>query len=727
METSTQTSNYDDPAIAQQAANMTKAIFQHESGTNYNQGLDGSVGGDAGTSKGAGQWQAATWKGQAQDVLGDANAPMTKENQSVVAQGTIRKLIAQGKDAAQIAAIWNSGNDKNWQDKVGVTTINGQQIKYNVPKYVKDVTDLYQQYKGQSGSQNPSPGAQDTPQSGLTPADQQSAQSTGASFPSKESDVGTGLLQGDVGGAVSNIANTLPKAIGNLPSSFAHLGGGLLSAVMHPIKTVEGVGSAIAGGAENLVGANKGNPDSNQQTANAVGKAFIDRYGSIENAQRSAINDPAGVGADILAILQGGAAGIDKLAGTTGTDIAANTAKQGFENFGQTGLNTMPKVGEGATTGLLNKGLSAVASPVVSGVKAVASAPFKLAGQTLGLQTGVKGDVISQGLNASAQGGEANQAFLDGLRGNTTPDQLVEQAHGALDEVVANRSAEYQKMLGSLGQDKTTYDISPIYKSVDQQLNNFKIGVADDGSLDFSRSKFALDTSAQRDIENLYKYVKSYGGQAGDRTALGVDNLKQVLGGYWSPNSDYRAFVQGVKSTTRDVLNDAPGYTPAMEKYSEMTDNIKTIQKSLSLGDTASAETTFKKLTSALRNNDFRKAVLQSLDDATGGQLTSGVAGQQMSTIMPRGLAPFVEGGIGGVLGMTAGASGILPILAMMMTSSPRLVGEFIHALGVGMRGTNAVMGLLNKAATPATIGAGLLNRIGSQSTAQSPNSSIKQ
>lgn len=143
---STQASNLNDPVIAQQAKNLTKAIFQHESKMNYN------AVGDAGTSHGAGQWQAPTWKAQAQDILGDANAAMTPDNQSVVAQGTIRKLISQGKNAAQIAAIWNSGSDTGWENKVGTTTINGQQIHYNVPQYVKDVTDLYQQNKAQSGS-----------------------------------------------------------------------------------------------------------------------------------------------------------------------------------------------------------------------------------------------------------------------------------------------------------------------------------------------------------------------------------------------------------------------------------------------------------------------------------------------------------------------------------------------------------------------------------------------
>lgn len=151
MEPSTPTSNqYDDPVVAQQAKNMTKAIFQHESGTNYN------IKGDAGTSSGAGQWQGATWKAEAQDVLGDANAPMTPANQSVVAQGTIRKWIKEGLNGAQIAAKWNSGSPVGWENKIGNTMINGQKISYNVPKYVKDVTDLYQQFKnGGGGIQDP--------------------------------------------------------------------------------------------------------------------------------------------------------------------------------------------------------------------------------------------------------------------------------------------------------------------------------------------------------------------------------------------------------------------------------------------------------------------------------------------------------------------------------------------------------------------------------------------
>lgn len=132
---------------------LSKAIFQHESGGDFN------AVGDAGTSHGAGQWQAPTWKAQAHDVLGDENAPMTPGNQKAVIQVSIAKDKASGLNPAQIAAKWNSGHPDGWENKIGTTTINGQQIHYDVPAYVKAVTDLYQQNKGQSGkgAYNPNP------------------------------------------------------------------------------------------------------------------------------------------------------------------------------------------------------------------------------------------------------------------------------------------------------------------------------------------------------------------------------------------------------------------------------------------------------------------------------------------------------------------------------------------------------------------------------------------
>lgn len=136
-----------------QALALTKAIRQKESGGNY------KAVGDAGTSTGAYQFQPATWKGYAKDILGDSNAPMTEENQNAVTYGKIKQWKDSGLGPAEIAGKWNSGSEKGWENKVGTTTINGQKIKYNTPQYAKDVVDIFKQkyneVSAKYGSQQP--------------------------------------------------------------------------------------------------------------------------------------------------------------------------------------------------------------------------------------------------------------------------------------------------------------------------------------------------------------------------------------------------------------------------------------------------------------------------------------------------------------------------------------------------------------------------------------------
>lgn len=125
----------------QDVINLAKAIRQKESGGNFD------AVGDNGTSRGAYQWQESTWKQHAKEVLGDENAQMTPSNQNAVAYAVMKKDKDNGLNPAQIAAKWNSGSPYNWENKIGYNSRVG--VNYNVPKYVKDVTDLYQQMKSQ--------------------------------------------------------------------------------------------------------------------------------------------------------------------------------------------------------------------------------------------------------------------------------------------------------------------------------------------------------------------------------------------------------------------------------------------------------------------------------------------------------------------------------------------------------------------------------------------------
>ncbi len=125
----------------QDAINLAKAIRQTESGGDFN------AKGKSGES-GAYQWTSDTWKKQAQDILGNPNAEMSPSNQNAVAYGSIKKMKDKGLNPAEIAATWNSGSSTGWENKIGT---NSKGVHYDVPKYVKSVTDAYQEIK-QGGS-----------------------------------------------------------------------------------------------------------------------------------------------------------------------------------------------------------------------------------------------------------------------------------------------------------------------------------------------------------------------------------------------------------------------------------------------------------------------------------------------------------------------------------------------------------------------------------------------
>lgn len=142
--------------------------------------------------------------------------------------------------------------------------------------------------------------------------DARSAEETMASFPSKtgEGPVAAGL-----------------KTVGNVPSSFANLGKNVVTAVLNPVQTFGGI-LDFAGGAtrralekvgieppegdlryKEELEATRGRQDA---TFDAIAGALKDRYGSLENAQRTATNDPAGFGSDVLSVLGLGAGALGK-------------------------------------------------------------------------------------------------------------------------------------------------------------------------------------------------------------------------------------------------------------------------------------------------------------------------------------------------------------------------------------------------------------------------------
>lgn len=130
----------------------------------------------------------------------------------------------------------------------------------------------------------------------------------GALFPSKPTD--TPVMAG-------------LKAAGNLPTSIYGLAKGVGEIALHPVKTAQNLGGAVKGGGERLGRAIlsktplaervKQVPTSvDEQKFTALSTALKDRYGSLENLQKTATNDPAGFGLDILTALGAGAGAVGR-------------------------------------------------------------------------------------------------------------------------------------------------------------------------------------------------------------------------------------------------------------------------------------------------------------------------------------------------------------------------------------------------------------------------------
>jgi hypothetical protein len=108
---------------------------------------------------------------------------------------------------------------------------------------------------------------------------------------------------------------SIGKAISNIPSSAYNVGLGAVQPILHPIETLDGFKNlglgllekaGIKTGAEHV------------KYADALGRYFIDRYGSLENLQQTFEQDPVGLASDLLSVFNGGASLAARGAGMLG-------------------------------------------------------------------------------------------------------------------------------------------------------------------------------------------------------------------------------------------------------------------------------------------------------------------------------------------------------------------------------------------------------------------------
>ena len=473
--------------------------------------------------------------------------------------------------------------------------------------------------------------------------------------------------------SVEPIPFSTMKMLANAPGSlYKNTIGGLVEALSNPAQTARGIADVAAGGFYNAmpaivqrgINAIEVNPEAQQraiQTANVVGQDFAKTYGTGEGFKQAAQEDPFRILSDV-SMLAGGAG-----AGLKAANIGAKTTQAG--NVLSTASNVLNPVTQAiATTKAVGKGAETIGKGY------------------LAAKSGVGMEPIEQAIKAGAEG---NQTFLENMRDKVPSLQVLDDAKSNLAQMNADKMKEYRSGMVNIKNDKTVLN----FTGIDNALKNAE-------SMAYYKGK-VKDQTAVNVLEDMRKKVADWKNSdpAEYHTPEGMDALKQTL--YESfgklareEKTAYAAGKQVYDSVKSEIGKQAPTYAQVMKGYSESSDLINEIERTLSLGDKASADTAMRKLQSLMRNNvntnyGQRVSLAQELSKSGGIDLMPALAGQAMNSLTPRGL----QGASNVPTAYLAyGAGGPALAAADVLSSSPRVVGETAYKYG-------QMAGALNKGA----------------------------
>ena len=437
-----------------------------------------------------------------------------------------------------------------------------------------------------------------------------------------------------------------------------------------------------------------------------VADPFIDQeIERIKHPLRTLENEPVQSFLDVLGVASLGAGGAIK--GVSGARKAATSARKAGStktaNILEGTANVVEKVSEKTLKRIaqMEPGNAAVAL-----AKFMKNAPGEFAATALGTTTGAG----RRAFKTAARGGES---FKKALRGEISGDVIVDAAAQSLVQMKDIRRTEYLNKLSQLN--KADTPLPNAKRVVDNELRNLlndnKITLKADGKLDFGPR--VKDPLQQVQIQGIVDDLLEYGDEPHHLTVIGLDDLKAGLSDRGAGGIS-EVFSSRLRDTITKELGDAiPEYRSMVREYAKATDLIKDIEKSFSLGGKSGSDTILKKLTrSAKDNEEFRRALLQKMDEVSGENIVELASGNLLSEIAPRGL---VGRGVAGLEFFNFVTAADPTFLALMLTSSPRVMSEFVTAFSPIFKahdvvaGSKVMKGLskAQKATTGARIGVG--------------------
>jgi len=460
----------------------------------------------------------------------------------------------------------------------------------------------------------------------------------------------------------------LSQAISNIPSSAAQLVSDVTMPFRHPIQTAQSLAS-LGRGIYQLATPGE---QADEASAKAVGKFFADRYGTFEGFKRSFAEDPLGIVSDISAVLTGGAglaAKIPSIAGKATTVIS------------RVGNAIDPILGAGKAVSATTRAVGKAAAPV------------------LGLTTGAGADAVRTAFEAGSGSAATQRLFLDNLRGDVSPAEVVPKAIDAFKDLGTQRKGDYRTNKAALKLDATPVDFSKVLEKIKAFEASKKY-----------KNVSELSVKAQKKLREIKKIVAEWKRNPELHTAQGMDILKRRIDAEYPTGlevGDAGMVVSEIRNSVRaQIISEVPEYGKVMRDYETAIRLEKQFASEMALGKNANAGTTLRKLQSAMRNNvntayGNRLEMLKKLDP----DLVTEIGGQALSNIAPRGLSGIGAGSV------AAYGTIIDPSLLLgLPLQSPRLIGETAFKIGQASKALDPV---LSSAATlPVARGARVVGEI---------------
>jgi hypothetical protein len=293
----------------------------------------------------------------------------------------------------------------------------------------------------------------------------------------------------------------------------------------------------------------------------------------------------------------------------------------------------------------------------------------------LGATTGTGAEAISQAYKAGKAGGEKGKVFIENLRQEVPVDLVLQDAKDALAQMKANKSADYVANKTGWAADTTRLDFTPIKQSFNNLVDSLK-----------EQGKWKIGKEEVAKIQEVERVVKDWEKTPSLHTTVGLDALKQRIDAIYpdSPKqSQAQRVITGTSGAVKKAITDqASDYATAMKDYETMSATIRDIESALSLGNQKSKDAALRKLQSLTRNNvqtnyGGRLDMLKQLEQTGGENIMPAVAGQALSSLLPRGLAGQSGASLAAIGGYFNPAT-----LSMLPATSPRLVGETAFKLG---------------------------------------------